>query len=205
MPIFAEMKRMIARLLFGLWLVFLMLGCKKNEYYGCDDPSALNYDPTGKAKRELCRYPMELTQNILNNTRKQRGDDRRGCSTNTTDRLRACFAETDKNVSADSSLRKHYVNYVPISAPIQPGIMVTQHLYHARTKKLVSVYGMFKQPTGYFPEGGDWEYVILDPATVKDSTRKNGILPPTGILRGKLAQCAICHRRGANNYLFNQY
>lgn len=205
MTIFAEMRRTTARLLYGLCLVLLMLGCKKNEYEGCDDPAALNYDPAGKGNRILCRYPMELNQSILNNARKLKGEERRGCSTNTTDQLRACFTEIDKYVSADSSLRKHYVNYQPITAPIQPGILVTQHLYHARTKKLLSVYGMYKQPAGYFTEGGDWEYLILDPATVNDTTRKNGILPATGVLRGKLAQCAVCHRRGANNYLFNQY
>jgi len=139
----------------------------------------------------------------LDNTRNLKMAGKSGCTNNTLDLLPACFAASDKNASSDTSYRNTYVNFSPIQKPIQAGVFVAQHVYTPKGK-LVGVYAMYKQPSKYFTEGGDFEYMIIDPKTVSDSVR-NGKLPEVGIKRGKLKDCALCHARAKNGFLFNEY
>lgn len=53
---------------------------------------------------------------------------------------------------------------------------------------------MIKQPIGFNPESGDWEYLVLDP--VKTSV----------IVRGKLEQCSSCHiEKKDSDFIFRTY
>ena len=48
---------------------------------------------------------------------------------------------------------------------------------------------MVKRAPGFYPEGGDWEYLIVDP---------NGSIER----RGKLPLCARCHAESPHNFIF---
>jgi hypothetical protein len=48
---------------------------------------------------------------------------------------------------------------------------------------------MTKRDAGFYPEGGDWEYLVLD---------AEGHLED----RGKLALCARCHAEGNGDWAF---
>jgi hypothetical protein len=53
------------------------------------------------------------------------------------------------------------------------------------------IFAMIKRDAGFFPEGGDWEYVVLDAeAHLED--------------RGKLTLCARCHAEGNADWAFGQ-
>jgi hypothetical protein len=62
---------------------------------------------------------------------------------------------------------------------------------HASTKSAApaTTFAMVKRDAGFFPEGGDWEYVVLD---------AEGRLED----RGKLAPCARCHAEGNADWVF---
>lgn len=53
----------------------------------------------------------------------------------------------------------------------------------------IGAFAMEKRPAGYFPGGGDWEYVILD---------REGRIEA----RGKLAPCARCHAEAPTDFVF---
>ena len=191
---------------FGLYILctLMVFGCKKPEAYrGCTDPYALNYDPNASETKELCSYPLTLKQSVLDMSRNLKMEGKSGCTIKTSDLLPACFAVSDKNASSDSSYRKTYVNMSPIQKPIQAGVFIAQHVFTPKGK-LVGIYAMYKQPTKYFPEGGDFEYLIIDPETASDTVR-NGVLPEIGVKRGKLKDCALCHARAKNAFLFNDF
>jgi hypothetical protein len=50
-------------------------------------------------------------------------------------------------------------------------------------------FAMTKRDPGFFPQGGDWEYVVLDAAGQLED-------------RGKLALCARCHAEGNGDFAF---
>ena len=51
------------------------------------------------------------------------------------------------------------------------------------------VFAMIKHEAGYFPPGGDWEYVALDAEGALEG-------------RGKLERCARCHVEGNGDWVF---
>jgi hypothetical protein len=48
---------------------------------------------------------------------------------------------------------------------------------------------MVKHPPGFDPEGGDWEYLIVEPS---------GSI----VRRGKIPLCARCHAEAPHNFIF---
>jgi hypothetical protein len=60
---------------------------------------------------------------------------------------------------------------------------------HATASALGPIFAMAKRDPGFFPEGSDWEYVVID---------------ATGRLeeRGKLPLCARCHAEGNADAVF---
>ena len=65
---------------------------------------------------------------------------------------------------------------------------------------------MVKREGGYYPEGGDWEYMEIKYDKNTDYTKNpNGILPmlSNDIIRGKIVKCANCHARAGSNFLFH--
>jgi hypothetical protein len=69
---------------------------------------------------------------------------------------------------------------------------------------LLVTFAMAKRETGYFTEGGDWEYVMMpNDGSTNYGTNPNGMLPIEGSeMRGQLANCASCHAKAADDFLF---
>ena len=53
------------------------------------------------------------------------------------------------------------------------------------------VFAMIKRETGFYPDGGDWEFVVTDPRGVVDQ-------------RGQLPSCARCHAEASTDWVFGQ-
>jgi hypothetical protein len=109
--------------------------------------------------------------------------------------------------SGDSTtLRDIYDDRITSSA-IAPGMVVAKRIYskNASGQKdtLQKIYIMFKQPSGYYPEGGDWEYAEIPAnSSTNYTTNPNGLLSGAA-QRGKLSTCASCHKNAAgNDFLF---
>jgi hypothetical protein len=72
---------------------------------------------------------------------------------------------------------------------------------------LLVTFAMAKREAGYYPDGGDWEYVMMPNDGTNDyNDNPNGALPPASAsdMRGQLANCAGCHSQASNDYLFSQ-
>ena len=70
---------------------------------------------------------------------------------------------------------------------------------------LLVTFAMVKRESGYFSDGGDWEYIMMPNDGSNDyGTNPNGTLPPTSAtdMRGQLANCASCHAQAGNDFLF---
>ena len=72
---------------------------------------------------------------------------------------------------------------------------------------LLNIAVMVKRETGYYPEGGDWEYI-----DIKYDKNTNYTLNPNGmliessdnIIRGRIAKCANCHAGAGSNFVFHR-
>lgn len=91
------------------------------------------------------------------------------------------------------------------SGAMAPGTVFATHVYEKNGEggmgKLVNVGVMVKHPAGYFPAGGDWEYILIDPGTVSD-TKPNGLVD-RATFRGKQNECADCHSRAGRDFIFS--
>lgn len=109
-----------------------------------------------------------------------------------------------RNVSADSSFRDSYTNMGSPKETIKEGTVFTKRAY-AKNKdgskgNLLSLFAMIKREKGYFPEGGDWEYVSIPYDKAVDYKKHpNGILPDASkkYMRGKITMCGSCHQAAA--------
>ncbi|WP_434047006.1 MULTISPECIES: hypothetical protein [Sorangium] len=80
----------------------------------------------------------------------------------------------------------------PVLGPghvLLPGAAVVELHYPAGSTEPVTLLAMVKQPAGYDPDGGDWEYVILTPQG-------------TSTHRGALPLCKRCHADAPHDHLF---
>ena len=91
-------------------------------------------------------------------------------------------------VSVNEMASKAYAN-LAASTKFAVGSMLVKK--HASTKSAApaTTFAMVKRDSGFFPEGGDWEWVVLD---------AEGRLED----RGKLASCARCHAEGNGDWAF---
>ncbi len=72
---------------------------------------------------------------------------------------------------------------------------------------LIVTFAMAKRESGYFPDGGDWEFVMMPNDGSNDyETNPNGMLPDASQteMRGQLGMCAGCHSQASNDHLFSQ-
>ena len=60
-------------------------------------------------------------------------------------------------------------------------MIVKEKLTDKGSKEPELLTAMIKRPTGFYPDGGDWEYLVLDGSASKI------------VERGKLDQCKTCH------------
>ena len=104
-------------------------------------------------------------------------------------------------LSPDSSFRDIYSN-IGSQENIDVGTIFTKGTFmrHADGSKgsLQVTFAMIKREEGYYPAGGDFEYVMMPNDGSNDySTNPNGMLPPESAteMRGQLAMCASCHEK----------
>ncbi len=111
--------------------------------------------------------------------------------------------EVIQNMNPSDYLRT--VTSSPGSASLNPGTVWVTHVYTKQPNgsqgDLINVGVMVKHPTGYFPQGGDWEYILIDPNSVT-AQRPNGLVS-AATFRGKETDCAACHSRAGKNFIFS--
>lgn len=72
---------------------------------------------------------------------------------------------------------------------LPPGAVLVEAHYRTGSTEPVVLFAMAKQPPGFDPEGGDWEYLIAEP---------DGLISE----RGHLPLCARCHAEAPHDHLF---
>lgn len=72
---------------------------------------------------------------------------------------------------------------------LPPGAVLVEAHYRAGSAEPVVLFAMAKQPPGFDPEGGDWEYLIIEPGGLVNE-------------RGRLPLCARCHAEAPHDHLF---
>lgn len=118
-------------------------------------------------------------------------------------------AHNGQPVSPDSTIRDIYSSNSSLSDDIEVGSIFTKHTYlkneDGSNGNLAVTFAMIKHEAGYYPDGGDWEYVLMpNDGSNNYDENPNGKLPPESAtsMRGELANCASCHSAGGDNYLF---
>lgn len=116
------------------------------------------------------------------------------------------IAHDGRDISADSSFRDSYTNMSLPKGEIKPGTIFTKRAYLRKSDgskgSLEMIFAMVKQKKGYYPAGGDWEYVSISPEKNIDyKIHPNGILPLTvdNDSRGKITFCGDCHKKASGN------
>ena len=91
-------------------------------------------------------------------------------------------------VSLNETARDAYAN-LAASTKFAVGSLLVKR--HASTKDAgpATTFAMVKRDPGFFPHGGDWEYVVLDASERLEE-------------RGKIAACARCHAEGNADWVF---
>ncbi|MBT3802656.1 MAG: hypothetical protein HOG05_16025 [Bacteroidetes bacterium] len=165
----------------GLVMSFYFVSCEK------DDPNA----PFVAVQDDL---NMATNDFDLNVTGKPYGD--------------ATISHNGSSMPADSTFRDIFTNLKKNADDVEKGTIITKHTYlmdNAGMKSDLQVtFAMIKRESGYFADGGDWEYVMMPfDASVDYTMNPNGLLPDTtSTMRGKLANCASCHASGGTDYIF---
>ncbi len=89
-------------------------------------------------------------------------------------------------------------------------IMVRRSYYYPWATKrdsLLNVVVMIKREAGYYPQGGDWEYMDIKYNSNTDYIQNpNGMLIESSdnITRGKITKCANCHAITGGDFLFHR-
>lgn len=110
-------------------------------------------------------------------------------------------AHDGRSISADSSFRDSYTNMNSPKETIKPGTIFTKRVYLRKKNgskgNLEMLFAMIKREKGYFPAGGDWEYVSISYDKNTDYKKHpNGLLPANADdkMRGKISMCGDCHK-----------
>lgn len=162
------MKKTILLLL----LCVTAFGCKK-AVEGCNDPNAINYNPDAEKNNGTCIYKKEISQSQL-------------------DAVTTYLKTVTDTVTAhgdSTTIKDIYAS----DTHIHEGTLFVKKTYQkvgGLRGNLLKIHAMYKQPTGYYTEGKDWEYFELTPDT---SVHKNGVLPTDATKRGKIGMCGSCH------------
>jgi len=95
--------------------------------------------------------------------------------------LRARWLANDVAAAAFPTLRR--------GVQMPPGaVLVSQHTVHGNGTP-AGAFAMVKRDPGFFPEGGDWEWIAIGS---DDNV----------VARGKLAACARCHADAVADFVF---
>ncbi len=186
--------------------VIIAVGCDVRE--GCTDPRALNYDEDAK-RHGPCIYPsqIEITQAQL---------DAVTAAIAAAQNLRGNpFAVPGHSShsgpatpvpSPDSTERSVFSSH-PAMLPVPLATIVSKRIWRVQPNGTrgarLSTFIMVKQNPGYFPEGGDYEYMVIPAGTINHMVNPNGLLT-AATRRGKLSDCAACHALGGPDFLFER-
>lgn len=101
---------------------------------------------------------------------------------------------------------------IPVTKDVTVGTVITRKAYYYtgdeyNRDSLINIVVMVKREEGYYPEGGDWEY--MDIKHSKDTNYEinpNGLLPDISntMARGRLTKCSSCHANAGNKFLFHR-
>lgn len=187
-------------------LAVMLVGCNVRE--GCTDPRALNYDED--AKRDgPCVYPsqIEITQTQLDAVispipaaQNLRGNPFAvpGHSSHS--------GPVTLVPSPDSTERSVYSSH-PATLPVPLATIVSKRIWRVQPNGTrgarLSTFIMVKQNPGYYPEGGDYEYILIPAGSINHTVNPNGVLT-SAARRGKLSDCAACHALGGPDFLFER-
>jgi hypothetical protein len=174
-------------------------GCRR-RINGCTDPAASNYDFTANTDDGSCN--LVLTQAQYN----QIGTLVRGGVTGvqfggpaTVPHVLTDLTLTDAN----QTIRDVYSNRSSLQGALPVGTVVVKRIFlknqDGSRGSASNVYAMVKQPAGYYPSGGDWQYIAIkyDPAII-NATTPNGIIA-SAAFNGKVQLCAGCHAAAPGN------
>jgi Cytochrome P460 len=210
------MRRLLLFCLVGIGL----LGCEPEK--GCTDPTALNFNESAGLDDGSCKGltdPLPISQDVYNLTSFPfvtgiTGDTFAGPELT----VPHILTETDTIVSTLMTERGIWTNQpffrqqvADRSIPV--GTIVVKRLWYRDATVTApspagriarrNTYAMIKQPAGYNPEGGDWEYIAFkfEPQT-NFSTFPNGVLG-SALLRGRVELCMNCHGKDTDgDFLF---
>jgi len=118
--------------------------------------------------------------------------------------------------STDTLTTKHKLRdlfeNISLDSHIAVGTIMARKAYYYPWKNherdsLINTVVMVKREAGYYPEGGDWEYIDIKYNRNTDyKTNPNGMLVAVNdnIIRGKITKCASCHALAGSNFVFHR-
>ena len=142
----------------------------------------------------------------------------------TGDTFDSLFAKNNDLKTPLYSSRDIFQNLKAKADSVTTGAIYVRRFYsipdldHKYQRTLTKIMIMAKHNRGFFPDGGDWEYAIMDASGVSN-THPNGILPGSilpvaiadtsmaGVAQGKLrVHCGSCHenRKQMGDLFLNQ-
>lgn len=118
--------------------------------------------------------------------------------------------------AADTFTTKHKLRdlfeNISLDNTVKVGTIMARRAYyipavHHERDSLINIVVMIKRERGYYPEGGDWEYMDIKYDQNTDyNINPNGMLIAfsDNIIRGKIAKCANCHALAGSNFVFHR-
>ena len=185
-----------------LWMSW---SCGEDPIRGCTDPRGINYNPNATENNSACIYPRDLSQIQVDGASILYRSNLTGVFRDSTG-LTVSYSHAESVSDPNNTIREIYTTYRLPGNKVNIGLVSVLHVYEKNLSgqkgKRLGVYAMHKQVNGYYNDGKDWEYLNIDPASVKPPQNNNGILPPeNSAQRGKINNCASCHSR-SNSGLF---
>lgn len=174
---------------------------------GCTNPASPNYDPTANNDDGSC-VPQQLTI-----TQAQYDQ------INTAVRLGITGVQfggpltiphilTDPTITdPNQTIRDVYATQSSLQGTIRPGTVIIKRIWlknpNGTRGARRNVYAMVKQPTGYYPAGGDFQYIAIKyDTTAINNANPNGIIAQAAF-NGQVQLCAGCHASApGNRFLF---
>lgn len=109
----------------------------------------------------------------------------------------------------DSTVRMVYGANAQLPSSFPVGTTITKNTFKAdkdgnATTMRTASFAMVKREAGYYPSGGDWEYVLMPfDANADYTTHPNGSLDGAGASQGQLVSCVDCHTKArGSDFLF---
>lgn len=106
------------------------------------------------------------------------------------------------NPNPNATVREVLCTVAGSNMPV--GTVLSKHVYTKNPDgskgSLRNLGAMIKHPAGYFPQGGDWEYILMDPASAT-AEHPNGQLSQA-TFRNTTTECGDCHTRAGGDYVF---